>query len=416
MKKNQLKEFFTNLPKFHKAERVLLSLTLLISILSMHSCSISDKTKPSRTFNDTEVIEINLKGSFESIKASDVFEPTFEIIKLETNENSLVSIITDLHFTGEQIFIGDVTTNNFIIFNRNGQFERSITHTGRGPGEYLKLGDFCINETDSLIYIYDDMQMKLMTFDYELNFITEREIPFYAMHVSYHDNNFFFFTGQMERQQPEYQYELLITNKDLEIIEKLLPYPDFFNAIRGNTMTPTYNFDGNYIYWNSFDNEVFQLDKTFNLSAKYRIVDYRGHIFPDYDFYLERNDLNSAQVADEIWEKGYIYSQEFLENKSNLLMIYHQDGNHYAFINKETMEQWHAKRLLDDLGLGINATKRAEPIYMESGTCIYAIHYHFYDRLKDSNTNLNPVFNDFSMEDNPILVVLKLKEDPINLN
>ncbi len=416
MKKNrniQLKKIFTKFLNYQKLEKVLLSQTLLILILSIHSCSTSDKTKLSRNVNDSDVIELRLKGSFESIKASDIFEPDFEVVKLETKENSLLAIITKLHITSEHIFISDQTTNRFFIFNRDGKLKNSITQTGRGPGEFLKLGNFSVNESDSLIYIYDDMQMKLITYDFDLKIISEAKIPFYAMSVSYHDNKFFFFTGQMERQEPKYQYELIILNKDFEIIEKLLPYPGFLNAIRGHFMSPINNYDGNYIYWNNFDNLIFQLDKNLNLSAKYRILDYRGHTFPDYDFYLERKNYNSSQVADEIWDKGYIYSQEFVENKNNILMTYHQDGNHYAFINKETMKQWHAKRLEDDLGLAINATKREKPIYMESGTCIYAVYYQLFERVKDSNLKMNPIFEDFSINDNPILVILKLKEDPI---
>lgn len=415
MKKNKNIQFkqFINCSNYQMLKRVFLFQTLLILILSIHSCSTSDKTRLSRIVNDSNVIELSLKGSFESIKASDIFEPDFEVIKLETKENSLMAIITKIHITSKLIFICDQTTNRFFIFNRNGQLKKSITFTGRGPNEFLKLGDFCINESDSLIYIYDDMQMKLITYDFDLKIISEVKIPFYAMSVSYHDNKFFFFTGLMEQQEPKYQYELLILNKEFKIIEKLLPYPGFFNAIRGHIMAPINNYDGNYIYWNNFDNLIFQLNKNLNLSARYRILDYRGHTFPDYDFFLERKNLNSSKVADEIWEKGYIYSQQFVENKSNILMTYHQDGNHYAFVNKETMEQWHAKRLEDNLGLAINATKRAKPIYMESGTCIYAIYYQQYESIKNSNPIMNPVFKDFSIYDNPILVILKLKEDPI---
>ncbi|HTO14152.1 MAG TPA: BF3164 family lipoprotein [Edaphocola sp.] len=390
---------------------------LLTSVLLLNSCTSTDRTSTSRGVDDIEVIEINIKGHFEEIKASEIFEPDFEVIKLETTDKSIFSVISDIQITDDLIFICDVTTNRLFVFYRNGQFKKGLTQTGRGPGEFITASSFCINEKDSLIFLYDNMQMKLLTYDFELNFIKESPVPFYAMKIGYINSNYLaFFTGQMKSQDKDYQYELIVVNENMEIIEKLLPYPGFFNAIRGIATAPLANYDGSYLYWNSFDNSVYQLDQNHNLSEKYRILNYKGFVFPDYNFYLERNNLASGQVADEIWEKGYIYSQEFLENKNNILMVYHQDGNHYTVINKKNMTQYHAKRLQDDFGLGLNLTKRSKPIYMENKNCIYAIYYQDFEYINDTKTTPNHIFENFSINDNPILVVLKLKKNPIELN
>jgi hypothetical protein len=105
--------------------------------------------------------------------------------------------------------------------------------------------------------------------------------------------------------------------------------------------------------------------------------------------------------------KKLIYSQEFVESKNNLLMFYYADGVKASIINKNTGKQRHSKTLTDDFGLCLNANKRMKPIYMENGICIYAVYYQFYEAMK--NNRLHPIFKKFSMNDNPILIIFRLR-------
>jgi hypothetical protein len=76
-----------------------------------------------------------------------------EIIRLETNEQSLVGQFTKGFIIASNIFVFDFRFQRLLQFDKSGKFKRRIGSRGKGPEEFIEIRDFCV--ADSFIYTLD---------------------------------------------------------------------------------------------------------------------------------------------------------------------------------------------------------------------------------------------------------------------
>lgn len=109
--------------------------------------------------------------SSQSVDWEQLFDTaSMQVIPLETTDQSLLAwvdrvIITDTLYS----FSSD---NSIYTFNQNGKFLFKIAHQGRGPGEYLVLDDFYIDE-DNHYYILDNNSFKIIEYSPKGEFVDE---------------------------------------------------------------------------------------------------------------------------------------------------------------------------------------------------------------------------------------------------
>ena len=101
-----------------------------------------------------------------------VFKKT-ETILLETNNNCLISKISQLDFFSGKIFVLDQNTKNIFIFDSKGHFLNRIGSIGKGPGEFIRPLQFILNRKDSILKIYDSAQKKILFYNFCGKFINE---------------------------------------------------------------------------------------------------------------------------------------------------------------------------------------------------------------------------------------------------
>ena len=95
-----------------------------------------------------------------------------QYVALETTDEVLISGITKVCVSDEYIFTAEY--NKLNQFDRKGKFIRNISKLGKGPQEYLMIGNITIDESENLIYIYDFMG-KLLKYDFDGNY--QRSYP-----------------------------------------------------------------------------------------------------------------------------------------------------------------------------------------------------------------------------------------------
>ena len=99
---------------------------------------------------------------------SDVID-SLEYIKLEYNPKLPIgSILEDMlpYITNDYIFIYGSHGAGLLQYKRNGEFVRKIGSYGRGPGEYLQLRDFVIDEKQGIIYTIPNWKTVIGKYDY----------------------------------------------------------------------------------------------------------------------------------------------------------------------------------------------------------------------------------------------------------
>ena len=97
-----------------------------------------------------------------------------EIIFPETTDRSLISMINKIVLTPERIFLFDIQDKKILLFTRRGKFITDIRPHGRGPGEWLGITDFTVDETDREIIVTADRPYKFLYYDYNGNFLREK--------------------------------------------------------------------------------------------------------------------------------------------------------------------------------------------------------------------------------------------------
>jgi hypothetical protein len=92
------------------------------------------------------------------------FVSKVQYIKLETNkkdDNTLVAEIKKIILDSiNNIYVHD-NLNRILVFNKDGGFKYTISKVGNGPGEYVKIDNFALNEVHRRIEILDLPKRKI---------------------------------------------------------------------------------------------------------------------------------------------------------------------------------------------------------------------------------------------------------------
>lgn len=141
-------------------------ITLLLCCIIVISCKPTEN-KPNEFIH-------YLNPSIEPLKSSPAYDNA-KIIKLETSSSCLISVIQQIRMTESFIFILDL--EHLYSFTREGKFVAQIGRKGEGPGEYIVLNTFYIDENKKQVVIIDDYKNKLLNYDFSGNYISSVSIP-----------------------------------------------------------------------------------------------------------------------------------------------------------------------------------------------------------------------------------------------
>ena len=133
--------------------------------------------------NDRPTIEtIELQNIVpEEVMLSDLTSG-METVQLETRDDCLIGQAGIIRIDSTHIYISDAVTRSILIFNRHdGKFTGKLNKSGRGPGEYLEITDFCIDPSAHTIEVLDRGGRQLLIYDMsDLSFIKAVSLPISA--------------------------------------------------------------------------------------------------------------------------------------------------------------------------------------------------------------------------------------------
>ncbi|MBQ7823698.1 MAG: 6-bladed beta-propeller [Bacteroidaceae bacterium] len=303
----------------------------------------------------------------ESVNISD-FAESIRVIRLSND-----SIVRDI----EKLLIDDA--GNFYIidskgttlqkFDKNGKFISQISRRGKGPGEYLEIYDFDIDNNQ--IIIYDSNRDDLMYFDMEGNFLSMKPtgLDYYLSFVSVNDTVYACHGGS---------YTDVFLNGEKIYETPRTPPEKRISGYIHSTHQLTKN--GNEVYWERVYN-----DTIYRVTAKGAqpafIIDFgplkipadipmNNDILGNPDMYKYSRDPSNFQVSDKFISFHFV----------NALTIYN------CIYNRETGKSYIFKFLNNDMNPipfdGEVFAIRGNKLYMKMGVddlCSY------FDFLKSEN-------------------------------
>lgn len=103
-----------------------------------------------------------------------------EYISLETSDASYLSLIQDVKFFKDRIYVVDFP-GRILAFDKTGKFVQQIGSEGEGPGEFDFLSSFTIEEDSEILYVATGRRLISYTLDNE--YITEKRFPFFIDYI-----------------------------------------------------------------------------------------------------------------------------------------------------------------------------------------------------------------------------------------
>lgn len=242
---------------------------LFFIILLLIAC----KSKTTNKDNNVTIENISISNSS---KLGYSIVDTVTYIPLVENDNFLFSSISKLIIKEDKILILDLLgSNSLLCFDNLGTFLFKVGRQGAGPGEYTKLWDFDVSNSN--IYLYDRGKKQMLIYDLDGNFVKTKKSGFRGDSFKLLNNNDFIFSLAKEGKEGPL---LVLTDNNLKIKKTYLSYSSENNDDKFN-----YNLfqtTGNiFLYNKSVNDTVYSFNMENGEMGKALVFDFGKRTVPD---------------------------------------------------------------------------------------------------------------------------------------
>jgi hypothetical protein len=355
-------------------------------------------------------IEKNIKN-VNSIPLSFVGKK-IEYVALETTPESLLKRITGIQFSEKCIFVSDF--DRLLQFDRNGKFIRQVGDNGRGPGEYIHVSDFWIDEKNEKAYVMAWGIKTIKEYDFNGNFIKSFKFAFSSLQFIKTGNNSYTFVIPNAPFDTDSEFRLIVTDSAGTEILKIRNYNRVYNKpplIAASI--PMYYFNDTL---RINESRVDTLNSFINGRHKPYVIFKFGIYKMDLDQSIPfepaaREEVNN-RLRDRLWIWTISENNTFLFLKFNIGVsdssafgVFNKKKSEIAFLNNGGFD--------DDLGIGIPFWPKY--VYHDSLLIDHQDAYKIMNaKNKVSSTKINdPKYHEIITElnnleetSNPVLIML----------
>jgi hypothetical protein len=247
----------------------LFALIIFVAVLFYSSCS----TKQGQITIDTEVEVIDF-FSFSKTVVDEIPESVIKnkkYIKLDgANEDYFFKGIGKISIVDDRIYILDRRLKKLIIFDTTGTGIGCVGKRGQGPGEYLQITDFSINERGDVYFIDGTLDNdRLFVFDKYRQFVSVKSLSFEAdiVHCLPGDKLLF---GLSSWNKGKYaSRKIVVTNSELDMEQVYGEYDEYIDDSYWISDYTFVNIENNIFYNKPIDNFVYQFSETGSLVKAY---------------------------------------------------------------------------------------------------------------------------------------------------
>jgi hypothetical protein len=346
--------------------------------LFLLACSCTEKSSEK---NDFLRVALNLDDSIER-NLSEKFEDIRYVLLDYSDSLPLVNPYI-IRFTADKIFVSDRVLENILIFDSEGNYLDGLFSTGEGPGEFIQIEDFQLNE--DFIFFQDNRLRKILKFTLEGEFIEERknlipssntfltdEFELHFMNNFLHNKGFNFIRKDKQSQDEVEYYEI---PKELAGLKTALKNGFLRNPQKDEILLGIPN-SNKIAFFNSngFLSRELEIDLgSAGIDNALRSNLLNGDV--KYSF------LNEANLS-----RG---SSAFYPFKNDYFAFFQRGGKefHYVFFDENFNTTFQAKKLKNDLdGMIINnvpwSLKKDELVFMIDSNNFLKNYFSKEDELK----------------------------------
>jgi hypothetical protein len=388
----------------------------LLYISSLSSC-ISDSKNTKKDIPEISQNHIiQIANAFKKKKEISLSSLTNQIkyIPLETNKKILIKRIDQLFITKNYYIISD--RNRCYLFNKQGKFIRFIGKYGKGPKEFCMIRSIDVNEATKCIYICPNYKRVIYQYDFNGNFIKKYSNNLDISQFIFIDSTNYMLKNNNYHGDSEFDYTIVDEKKDT--INKFRNYVHFdYSAInRGSVLSRNRRCflvrNTSSIYAKSFFNDtIFQI-----ISPKKRIAKY---ILNCENLKLPYELLGNNPKYYQKKSNFLIPSNISLNSNYTFAKIEYQKKEYGSFYSQKTKKTYFLPYFKNEMYGFTNDIDKGLPFwpftcYKEKQLIGYFLPYQLLDYMKEhsiKSENLQYLNKKINENDNPVLVLVNIKED-----
>ena len=326
------------------------------------------------------------------------FNEKFELshkVQLETTDESLITNIWDIAFIDDYIYISDLALR-LLVFDLEGNFIRQIGSRGQGPGEYMEVNDFYIE--NYRIVVIDSQRGRRLVYDRNGEFLYAEQLPINPMYVQHINDDLIIYYignrgGELATAGQDYFYRLLFLNANNNVVSGFLPSPSRHRGHLFDTGSPFFEHSDNLFFIEPMNDTIYQVIESriepilvVDFGRYRRPRDFRNRTDPHYWFRVMRDNSYVRGMISFYKFPNMVYFRAFIG----------EGPARHIFYDKISQRTFVASTLIDTVN-NINVSPRSFRGEKEYFLSIINPD-DFLDREED-------LFN----EDNPTLVFYRLR-------
>lgn len=397
------------------------NLKYIVLILVLTACKGGN---PKTDIGKIEVIDISSSYNNEKKVLLSEVANEIEYIKLQTDTFCIINRIKDpqknIQFDKEYIFIND--GKQLFRFNRKGKFINKIGVTGRGPNERISLDNYTLLPHDSIVVLFSHPNREAFLYSYNNKFISSIKIDFMPVTLASLDNEFLVFGSAKGRRNYTDYYTLSIIGKNGKLVNNLINSKwekkvEKKDKIGLSILSQFYNYYDTLTYWEFQYDTIWRVSNENVAFPRYYINS--GHKKLPFKLLLEssQKEISERDKYIKIW--SIVESKRFL-----FLKVGYEKRLKHILYDKQTKESfnviYYADDKIDDIKIlnDIDGGMPFWPIGNVSGNKVFTYFDGFKykeslkenDNANDSQKTFTKIISMSEMSDNPIIMIVTLKE------
>lgn len=226
-----------------------------------------------------------------------------------------------------RVYMSDNQKKQIHIFEPDGTYLKSLGKEGRGPGDFMFLGEISIHS--ERLYVVDTMQFRVNVFstktlelidNYNLNPTNQKEFPeLSGLQLNFskviNDSTFLVNFSELRNlrnvEQVRYRSYYLVNNKSEIISDKVLKLPDtpfITSEVQGRRIAANFTFLGKPLIDIAPSGAIFSAWSEEFLIERYNV---EGELKETIHFPFERNSLSKKNIIDNLSDPS---RAEFFKN------------------------------------------------------------------------------------------------------
>ncbi|OQP60499.1 hypothetical protein A3860_33065 [Niastella vici] len=289
--------------------------------------------------------EINIENGKAELKQMNLsaIADSISYVKLSTPDSVYLSDNLNIKLYETHILIFDKSTKGVFLFDRAGNYIRSISSIGEKDIEYLEAVDCVADEKNKVIYILDIGQQKVATFSFSGNFIGSFKIPGFPLSIIFKNDSFFFITPSCGKSHQKRWPDIYKTDLNGKVVREFMHNEEYVQNRLANYST--YVYKDTLTFWQQSSDTIFYIDADLKMVPKYIIKD--KDLMPKSKLFSTkvRNFLGQHFVIDKIIETEHfcyfegiykLHDAVIIHNKltgENFNLLYNLDIWDHGFLN-----------------------------------------------------------------------------------